>query len=143
MINLGFSVPLLGTLWWSQLTDHLLKNAKHSQMSDFSYSSPPQVNIHLHLKTNTKPNHDLHAEGVPDGFLSGWCCRDVVWENQGLPTFHTSSPCSLPTLIHAAALSWFLPMLVSSRCSVQGRQRSPSQTTFYVSFQLSPDRQLD
>ena len=46
-------MPLLGTLLWSELTDHLLKNAKHPQILGFSYSSLPQVNIHLHLKHKT------------------------------------------------------------------------------------------
>ena len=83
----------------------------------------------------------MQRESLMASFLAAWCCRDVVWENQGLPTLHNSSPCSLPTLIYAATLSRFLPML-ASRCSLQGRQRSPSQTILYVPFQLSPDRQL-
>lgn len=50
--------------------------------------------------------------------LAARCCRDVVWDNQDLPTLHTSSPCSLSTLIYAATQigscqCWYLPGALS------------------------------
>lgn len=69
----------------------------------------------------------LLGEGLLRAFsLAVWCHRHVVWENQGVPTLHISAPRGLPTPTRALCKFW--PMWVSSSCSVQGRQRCPSQT---------------
>lgn len=61
-------------------------------------------------------------------FLAAWGPGILIWDGQGVLTLPTSAPWGLPTLPSAGALRRFWPTWVSSSCSVQGRQRSPSPT---------------